>query len=225
MKGSITVVGLGPATFEYMTVTTWSTIKKAKNLYLRTKKHPTIAKLSEQQIKFSSFDDFYEKAENFETLYEEIVSTLFSMAEKGKNITYAVPGSPLVAEKTVLMLRQNSESRQITLNILPAMSFLDVMYNRLNIDPINGILILDASDEKALPTNFTQGIICTQVYSKNIASNLKLSLMQNLPDNYRIIIAHHLGLADENVASKLLYEFDRLTYIDHLTSVYIPPTK
>ena len=49
------------------------------------------------------------------------------------DILYAVPGSPLVLERSVRHLRDDA---RVECTVLPAMSFLDVAFARLGIDPV-----------------------------------------------------------------------------------------
>lgn len=220
--GSITVVGMGPGSFGLMSMEAWELMQGAEKLVLRTAVHPTADELKKKGISFSSFDDRYETAENFESLYNSIAEELTERAAAGESLVYAVPGSPLVAERTVVLLREKAEKKKVDLTILPAMSFVEVLYTRLGIDPISGLTIVDAADLERLPLDIPTGIIITQVYSPMIASEAKLSLMELLPDEFEIIYTHNLGLPDESVRRIPLYELDRQLDIDHLTSVYIP---
>ena len=63
----------------------------------------------------------------------------------------------------------------------------------------------------------------TQVYSQMVASDLKIALMDVLPDEYEIYFLRNLGLPDEECRPIKLFELDRQPNIDHLTSAYIPP--
>ena len=69
-----------------------------------------------------------------------IAEKLITEAKKGLNVVYAVPGSPLVAEKTVVIIRDKAKEANVELEIMPGMSFMEVLYQRLNIDPIDGLL-------------------------------------------------------------------------------------
>lgn len=223
--GSITVVGMGPGSFGLMSMEAWELMKNAPELVLRTAVHPTADELKKKGIEFSSFDDRYETAEDFESLYNYIAEELIDRAAKGETLVYAVPGSPLVAERTVVLLREKAQEKNVELTILPAMSFVEVLYTRLGIDPISGLTIVDAADLERLPLDIPTGIIITQVYSPMIASEAKLSLMELLPDEFEIIYTHNLGLPDESIRRIPLYQLDRQPDIDHLTSVYIPARK
>ncbi len=68
-------------------------------------------------------------------------------------------------------------------------------------------------------------LVFCQVYDSFVASNVKLSLMEQLPDDYPIYIVTAAGTKDEQVKRVPLYELDRETGLDNLTSVYVPPVK
>ncbi len=219
----IVVVGLGPGNFGLITAETLELLETARPLILRTEKHPTAAALRARGISFSSFDHIYEKQSTFAAVYRYIVEDLFLQASQSERIVYAVPGSPHVAEQTVSLLRGQAQSRNIPVRILPGMSFLDVLYGRLGIDPVNGVTILDASELGNLPPNLATALIITQMYNRQVASDTKLTLMNYYPDDYEITVVRHLSLDSEEMLRIPLYQLDRLPAIDHLTSVYIPP--
>ncbi|WP_371365637.1 hypothetical protein SRRS_03280 [Sporomusa rhizae] len=218
----ITIVGLGPGSFKHITLETWELLSNAGTLILRTAKHPCIEKLTAQGIGFTSFDHLYEQANDFSSLYEEIAQSVIARARQGEEIVYAVPGSPLVAEKTVELIRTKAKTAEVSLTIIPAMSFLEVLYTRLGIDPINGLTIVDAADLATLPPDLATGLVITQVYNRQVASDAKLTLMDYFGDEYQVTVVRNLGLPDEEVTKVMLFELDRLPVIDHLTSVYVP---
>ncbi|WP_425059718.1 hypothetical protein SCACP_03210 [Sporomusa carbonis] len=220
---SITIVGLGPGNFSHITLETWELLSGADKLLLRTAKHPCVAILKERGIQFASFDYLYEQAADFDCLYQKIASEVINRACTGESIVYAVPGSPLVAEKTVELIRTQAVEAGLSLTIVPAMSFLEVLYVRLGVDPINGITIIDAGDLPKLPPDLETGLVITQVYSRQVASDAKLALMEYYGDEYLVAVVRNLGLPEEQIAHVPLYELDRLPVIDHLTSVYVPP--
>jgi len=220
-KGSITVVGLGPGAAGELSVETMKLLSGGGQVVLRTSVHPTVSELKRQGLKFETCDRFYEKAESFEQVYQHIVDYLLQLTEQG-SVVYAVPGSPLVAEKTVVLLRKAAADAQVELKILPSMSFLDLAYVKLNLDPINGLRIIDAQDFGALADAGQYPLMVTQVYSELVAADMKISLMDVLKDEARIYYLRNLGLPDEECREIALYELDRQKGINHLTSVFIP---
>ena len=220
--GKITVVGLGPGRFGLITLESWQLIEQAGTLLLRTRIHPTVEALTARGLKFATYDDFYERADDFPTLYQAIAQDLLQRARRGQDIVYAVPGSPLVAEHTVTILRGLTETAGIPLTIMPGMSFLEILCTRLKLDPIDGLTIIDAGEIAAMAPGFRQGTVISQVYDQRVASDVKLYLMEQLPDEYEIVYAHHLALPDEDVRRLPLFELDRQARIDHLTSLFVP---
>jgi tetrapyrrole methylase family protein / MazG family protein len=221
--GSITIVGLGPGRFGLITLEAWQLMQDAEQLLLRTAVHPTVEEIKKRGVKFHAYDGFYEQAESFEKLYQAIAADVLQRAQEGQDIVYAVPGSPLVAERTVVLLRSLAAERGVQLTILPGMSFVEVLYVRLGIDPIDGLTILDAEELDTLPCDWPMGLVVTQVYNQELASGVKLSLMEVLPDDFTVTFIHDLGLPDEELRQIPLFALDRQPDIDHLTSLYVPP--
>ena len=124
-----------------------------------------------------------------------MVDRVLAAAHKG-DVVYAVPGSPLVAEKTVVLLREQAKAQQLQLVIKPSMSFLDLAYVDLGIDPIAGLRIIDAQDFGAVADAGQYPLMITQVYSQLVASDLKIALMENLADDYEIYFLRNMGLPD-----------------------------
>ena len=220
--GMITIVGLGPGAVGHLSLETMSIMQGCEQVILRTAVHPTVAELAKQGVKYTSCDDLYEAGASFEEVYQNVVTRVLTAAHKG-DVVYAVPGSPLVAEKTVVLLREQAKAQNLELAIKPSMSFLDLAYVALGIDPIAGLRIIEAQDFRAIADAGQYPLMITQVYSQLVASDLKIALMENLPDEYELYFLRNMGLEDEECRPVKLFELDRQPKIDHLTSVYIPP--
>ena len=220
--GEIKVIGLGPGRAGLITREAWELMTHAETLVLRTAIHPTVAALREAGLSFTTYDGFYEQAPDFEALYRAIAADLVRRAAAGASIVYAVPGSPLVAERTVVLLRERAAAQGVPLTILPGMSFVEVLYARLGVDPVEGLMILDAEDVAKLHERPFTNLVITQVYDERTASDCKLSLMEFLPDDAPVTFIHNLALPDESVRTIYLYELDRQKDIDHLTTLFVP---
>jgi len=219
----IIILGLGPGRAGLITRESWQLLNSSSMpVLLRTRIHPTVAALEEAGVAFTSYDGFYERAEDFEDLYAAIVRDLLARAKAEGNLLYAVPGSPLVAERTVVLLRDMAPGAGVELEILPGMSFVEVMYARLGIDPIDGLSIMDAEDVSRLRERPWQSLVITQVYRRQVASEVKLALMELYGDEYEVTYIHNLALPDESLRSIPLYELDRQPDIDHLTTLFVP---
>ena len=222
MANKITVIGLGAGDLEQMTIGTYKKLKQADHLYIRTKDHPVIKSLEEEGIVFQTFDDIYEKHDEFLNVYQEIVDILVKKAEN-HDLVYAVPGHPLVAEKTIQLLLEEAEKGNVSVEVAGGQSFLDPIFNTLKIDPIEGFQLVDATDFDHQLLQLRQHMIICQVYDRFIASEIKLSLMEVLPDEYEVVIITGAGSSKESIQKVPLFELDRSVELDNLTSVYVPP--
>ncbi len=221
---TIFIFGLGAGDLDQLPLGIYRKLKTASPLFLRTKEHPVVDALKAEGISFTAFDDIYEKHERFEDVYEEIVNILLEQAQTS-NVFYAVPGHPLVAEKTVQLLLEAEQQNKCNVVIEGGQSFLDALFTALKIDPIEGFQLIDATSFREDEWQLTQHTIFCQVYDSFIASEIKLSLMEQLPDDYTIYVVTAAGSAEENVTEIPLYELDRVTTLNNLTSVYVPPVK
>jgi tetrapyrrole methylase family protein/MazG family protein len=219
----IKVIGLGPGSKESLTLGALEILRSSNKIYLRTEKHPTVEYLKDNGISFETYDKNYEEGTNFDEVYSSIANDLINKEEQFKNIIYAVPGHPLVAEKSVSLLIKLCEEKSINIEIVPAVSFIDALMESLKIDPVEGIKIIDAFDIKNQILDKRVGIIITQVYDKLIASEVKLGLMEYYRDDTLIYFVRAAGIKGiESVRKIFLYELDRQEDIDYLTSIYIP---
>ncbi|MGM9987000.1 MAG: nucleoside triphosphate pyrophosphohydrolase [Bacillaceae bacterium] len=220
----IIVIGLGASDFEQMPIGIYKRLKATDHVYVRTINHPVLSLLQEEGVTFTAFDEIYEKHDQFEQVYEEIVSVLMNGQEE--EIVYAVPGHPLVAERTVQLLIEKEKNGEIELEIAGGQSFLDAMFTSLKIDPIEGFQFLDGTSFEKDAIILSNHLIFCQVYDHFIASNVKLSLMDLLlPDEYEVYIVTAAGSKDEVIKKVPLYELDREATLNNLTSVYVPPVK
>jgi tetrapyrrole methylase family protein/MazG family protein len=224
MKPLITVVGLGSGGEDQLTLGTLKALEGASRRYVRTEDHPAVADLKLRGIAFESFDRVYEKQESFGEVYEIIASELLGTAASrpGEAIVYAVPGHPMVAERTVQLLRERAESEGVELRVLGGESFMDQAFTRLGFDPIEGFQLLDAADlvrEHLRPKLHT---VIGQVYDAYTASEVKLTLMSVYPDDHPVVVGQALGVAgQESIVRIPLYELDRLEAYGNLTLVYV----
>ena len=191
----ITVIGLGPAEGGLLTVEALKAIKESRYLFLRTSVHPTVAFLKKEGIKFESFDHIYQESQQFEEVYQRIAKDLVTLAADHGEITYAVPGHPLVGEKTTLHLIEFCKEAGIELEIRPALSFLDAVYSSLLIDPLEGMQTVDALCISDQTPSTSLGLIVTQVYSRLIASDVKLHLLKHYPSDWPVTIVQSAGSA------------------------------
>ncbi|WP_214704485.1 MULTISPECIES: nucleoside triphosphate pyrophosphohydrolase [unclassified Exiguobacterium] len=218
MGYTITVVGLGSGELNQLPLGVYRHLKQQPLVWLRTKEHPVVRELESEGLVFDSFDSIYESSETFEEVYNQIVETLMNKCEE-MAITYAVPGHPFVAERTVELLVE----RGADLHVLGGQSFLDAMFQALQIDPINGFQLLDATALDLERLQVTQHILIGQVYDGFVAGDVKVQLMERYPDEHPVTLVTAAGTTQERIEHIPLFEMDRVAEVNNLTTLYVPP--
>jgi len=222
MTGNIHVIGLGAGDVNQLSVGIYKELRESKRLFMRTSEHPVVVDLK-HELTFHSFDELYVKHADFDSVYQEIAERLISEAKQG-DVVYAVPGHPMVAEKTVQLLLEAAKQGRVNVNVKGGQSFIDFLFTALNIDPIDGFYFCDAMDLEAEQLPLANHMIICQVYDAFIASEVKLTLMEVLPADYDIVIVRSVGNSDQQLTRISLYELDHyIDAVDNLTSVYVPP--
>jgi tetrapyrrole methylase family protein/MazG family protein len=178
---------------------------------LRTRVHPAAA-----GFEVESYDDWYEEADSFEQLYVRIVEDLVLLAHTSHadEVVYAVPGSPVVAERTVELLLERSDVHVVC---EPAVSVIDVACCALGVDPMTrGLRVLDALDGVE-PFRGPGPLLILQTYAPEILA----IVADRLPPDTPVVVLHHLGLEDENIVTLNARDLASFSSADHLTSIYV----
>jgi tetrapyrrole methylase family protein / MazG family protein len=208
----VTVVGLGPAGPDLVTAGTLAEIERVPVRFLRTSRHPAASVLAGAP----SFDDVYDEADRIEDVYPAIVDALVAAAAEHGEVLYAVPGSPRVAERTVELLAGDV---RVDVEILPALSFVDLAWVRLSIDPLAaGARIVDGHAFAVAAAGERGPMLVAQCDTRDVLSNVKLAV----DDGPEVTVLHHLGLPDEEVTTVAWHDIDRSVQPDHLTSLWVP---
>ena len=124
----------------------------------------------------------------------------------------------MVLEATVQALRIDPRVR---VEIIVGMSFLDLVWERLWIDPVQSHVRLIDAENFALDAADDHGpLLVAQVYSKAVASNVKLAV--EVEPERPVVVLSHLGLEDESIVTIPWAELDRSVALDHLSCGFVP---
>lgn len=212
---TVVVVGLGPGDPSLVTSDTLAAIQASAVRFVRTAQHPS-AHLVPQA---STFDHVYDSSESFTDVYATIASELVTAAREHDTVLYAVPGSPLILERTVALLRTYSD---ITVRMHTAVSFLDEVWRALNIDPVEtGVTLVDGHQFSTAAAGRTGPMLVAHTHANWVLSDIKLAIEDPDPTT-PVILLHHLSLPDEQIVSTTWAEMDHVIDADHLTSLFIP---
>jgi tetrapyrrole methylase family protein / MazG family protein len=92
-------------------------------------------------------------------------------------------------------------------------------------DALSGVALADALELAALHhPSFSPDApaLVAQLYSAELASDVKLTLMNQYPDEHPVMLVHAAGTPEETVERLPLFEIDRSRQIAHLTALFVP---
>ncbi|MCB2179650.1 nucleoside triphosphate pyrophosphohydrolase [bacterium] len=222
---AITIIGLGPGNPGQLTRQAWEALTQAKEIYLRTNQHPTVAELPESLV-VHSFDAFYEQEKDFTSVYDRIVAEILSLAQRPEGVVYAVPGHPYVAEATAPEIVRRAETEGIPVRVIEGLSFLEPTFTALGMDPFPQSTVVDALElvsvyRPLFPPHVPA--LVAQLYNRRIAGEVKITLMAQYPDEHIVTLVHAAGTAAQVVEEVPLYQIDQSEQVGLLTSLYVPP--
>lgn len=220
---AIVIAGLGPGRADDVTRRVWAALAAAQTVVLRTERHPCVPELPPVPNRVTC-DDLYESHDAFADVYDAIVARVMDYAAAG-DVVYAVPGDPMIGEATTAKIHAAAEAAGIPVEVLPGVSFIEPSLALVGVDGIDGVQLHDALVVGAMhhpQINPDYPALISQVYNATVASDLKLSLMNQYPDEFPVVLIHGAGSSNARVERVALYEIDRSAHVNHLTSLYLP---
>jgi tetrapyrrole methylase family protein/MazG family protein len=229
---SITILGLGPGDPDLLTLQARHALARAREIYLRTREHPTVAALP-KHLRIHSFDHLYRKFDDFEVIYTAMADEIVTRGQK-TNVLYAVPGHPLYGERSVQKILAQAREKRIPVRVIAGVSFVEAACAALALDPLeHGLQLADATDlarQHFPPFDPDRPAFVGQLYSRAVASDCKLTLLVLYPPEHPITLIDAAGTPKERVRSMPLEELDHAEHwaggssLKHLlTTLYVPP--
>ena len=210
----VVVVGLGPAGPELVTAAALEALSRPVPRFLRTARHPSAVVVEDA----TTLDHLYEDADTFAEVYGAITEQLVTAATQNGEVVYAVPGSPFVLERSVRHLLADP---RVTTRVVPGLSFLDLAYGRLGIDPVEaGVRLVDGHQFAEAAAGERGPLLVAHAHARWVLSDIKLAADGS--GDEEVVVLQRLGLPDEQVTSVPWAELDRSIEPDHLTCLYIP---
>lgn len=241
MPHTLTIVGLGPGTWESLTQEVASALRNADVVYVRTAIHPSLEPIRAHlpDMTLQSFDDLYDSRDTFDEIYQEVVDRLIETLGN-HDVLYAVPGSASLGETTVrLLLERVSETNPV--RILPGLSFVEPVLGAVGVTDAASVCVIESPEAALLGLENAVGevegypeilpwqapvttapLLLSPLYDRANASGAKQWLTRFYPEDHPVQLVHAAGTPDCRIEALPLYEMDRRT-IDHRTTVYVPP--
>ncbi|MGO9872917.1 MAG: MazG family protein [Acidimicrobiia bacterium] len=216
-KPRVVVVGLGPAGADLLLPAARAALERVPIRFVRTARHPAVVDLAADGIDLEPLDLLYDQADDLDTVYAAIADRVVETAREHGEIVYAVPGSPTIAERSVELVR----AAGIDVELIPGISFIDLAWWRLGIDPMRGARVVDARAFAIDAAGSIGPMLIAQADSKLVCSDVKLALLDSLAPEHEITVLQRLGLPDERIFTVALADLDRDVEPDHLTSLFV----
>jgi tetrapyrrole methylase family protein/MazG family protein len=213
----IVVVGLGPAGPGLVTADALAAIARITHRYVRTERHPSAGVVTPA----TAFDDLYDQVDRLDNVYATIVERLVDAAREHGEVLYAVPGSALVAERTVALLLNDT---RVEVEIVAGVSYLDLAWAALRVDPVElGVRLVDGRDFAIEAAGERGPLLVAQCDNREVLSDIKLSIDDvDGNDGPVVTVLQNLGLADQRIFDVAWADLDRSFAPDHLTTLWIP---
>jgi tetrapyrrole methylase family protein / MazG family protein len=216
----LTVVGLGPAGPELVNTATLDAIATVapERRWLRTSRHPSAPVAGAAH----TFDAAYDAEATFDEVYRRIADTLLAaVGDGGGPVLYAVPGSPRVLERSVDLLVADGAAAGVDVEVVPAMSFLDLAWVRLGVDPFEqGVRLIDGHRFEVAAAGERGPLLVAHCHNQRVLSDVKLGFEDETPPS--AVVLQRLGSPDEAVVEVDWEDLDRVIEADHRTTVYVP---
>ncbi|AIY83420.1 nucleoside triphosphate pyrophosphohydrolase [Clostridium baratii] len=218
----IKIIGLGTGDINDITVGTLKILETEENFYFKVLNDRLIETLNSKNINFKTYEHFYNKEEYLCDINERIVEDLIHRHKKHNDIVYGVLGNPLIDDGTVKLLIDKCRKEKIEYKVVTAVSIIDGIVEKLNIDINNGIKIIDSINVNNEVLDNRKQTIITCLYNEFIAKEVKRKLLELYNDNEKIIFIKNLGIYNNEIIKEIeLKDLDRED-IDNSVHLYIP---
>src|SRR4051812_11670109 len=224
---AIRIVGLGPGALADLTLAAWQALSSAPRILARTRRHPCLDELN-VQVTIQTCDDLYERHAQFADVYTAISERVLTLAQEPGGVVYAVPGHPWVGEATTRLILEQAAAAGLSTQVIGGLSFVEPAYAALGIDLMDGAQVVDAmliAQQHHPQAEVSLPLLVAQLYSAQVASDVKLTLMNAYPDDHPVTLVQAAGTTQQRLRTCPLFELDHGDNFDHLTTLYVPPLR
>lgn len=251
---SITIIGLGPGDPGCLTRAAWEQLQAARVLYLRTTIHPTVAALPAHielrsfDYLYEQADDF---GAIYRQIAEQLIGRAASGEQIDYAVPGDPLTAEATTRHILALARQQGIAVRILsgvsfiepvcaaleldpleqgLQLIDALDFIPAQAEQLDSEdePADSWASLHGFDYEPplmpFPILTTRPALICQIYSRRVASEVKLSLLERYPATHPVTLVRAAGvIGQQRVWTVPLHELDHDDTLDHLTAGYIAP--
>ncbi|MGH9168179.1 MAG: SAM-dependent methyltransferase, partial [Acidimicrobiia bacterium] len=140
---TILIIGLGPGDLRDVAEEARQLLTDpARVVLVRTLEHPAARQLAALRP-VESGDEIYQSSPDLDTVYRRLAERVVELGHSGP-VAFAVPGSARVGERSVELVGRLAAEAGLPARIVGGASFLDLVLDRLGLDPLDrGLQVLD----------------------------------------------------------------------------------
>lgn len=206
---TITIAPL--STPQTMTRAAWDAILYADTLYLQTSEHPSAKPVLDADLVFTTLDDLYETAEDFDKLNEAIAARLVSAG----NCVYAVMGDGCFAQLPAI--EKAAKKHGFHVDVLPGVSYAKAAFPKLQDAQIYAARALPKRVDPNMP------LYIQELDNPIIAGEIKLTLSEIYPDEWPVTLATMQKDGHYSYRTFPLSELDRKHTLFAGSVLYVKP--
>ena len=201
----ITVVGVG-LEIGQLTFAAAEALTGGARVILHTDRIGCAKWLNEKGIPFDALDELYESIEDFDEHAQKAAEHVMEAAQVS-DVVYAVYD---VRDRSVYALNRLG----VRMEVIAGPSVEGALLAHLD----GATRMLEASDWESFHLSAMDNALVRELNSRELASEVKLKLMECYPDETRCLVL----MGDGSVARAPLYDLDRLKGYDHRCCALIP---
>lgn len=206
---TITIAPL--STPQTMTRAAWDAVLHADTLYLQTSEHPSAKPVLDAGLVFTTMDDLYETAEDFDKLNEAIAARLVSAG----NCVYAVMGDGCFAQLPAI--EKAAKKHGFHVDVLPGVSYAKAAFPKLQDAQIYAARALPKRVDPNMP------LYIQELDNPIIAGEIKLTLSEIYPDEWPVTLATMQKDGHYSYRTFPLSELDRKHTLFAGSVLYVKP--
>ncbi len=217
---NITVIGLGYRDINGLTVEAYRTLfddYQDKKIICRTSTHKVVDELAKRGIEYETLDSFYENADSFDAMYDEMVKHILSIAEEN-DVLLCVSGSPVNGD---ILVKKLLTDHPENIKLLSSEGIAEFLSSICGISDAESINTLPAHLFRKDLINTRALNIITEADNKFLAGEIKLKLLELYPDDAEIIC--FFGYPDTKFKKICLFDMDRQEVYDFSVNFIILP--
>jgi tetrapyrrole methylase family protein/MazG family protein len=217
----LTVVGLGPGSWNMLTLEAAEALRSVPEIYVRSSAHPATSAIAAHldDVAIHDFDDIQASSDSVAQASAAIAARLADLARRPQGVVYAVPGSPYLGDRSV-PLTLDLLGDEVPVRMLAGLSYVDTVLHAAGHSDPGWIDVLDAAEIDLLARANALGdvdgepirvpwraplptvpLIVTSVESPEIAAGVGAWLARFYPEGHGVLVVRDTGFQEATLAS------------------------